>query len=457
MDFGNLAVHGRSPTRTSMVTNPIRRLLWWMISPYFRAAGNQINERIDGSVHSVTVHFDEKLHAASASWQHAFNATVQESVRAAVGFQLAGMRKDLTASAYRLAGLEEEAAATAQARQTLADQQNRLLDSQNKLADHQDKLRAHLNDTVDFVKALQQELHSSLQGRDDRLGELTRAKDMLHYEIRAAVQSLTERIDSLTRGEPLRAGDRIAVGEGSLVIAASPAGTRFLVRQSDLIGRLIVDGQEWEPHVRTAIEHASRPDAIAVDAGAYIGLHTVTMSRWFRTVHAFEPQRGIFQMLCGNLALNGRTNVEAYKMALYDRAGSMRLAPQERQEVSAPVCNGQPDYDHIANAAALSFDFVADGSGEVQAIALDDMALDGVALIKVDAQGADLRILQGARETIRRSRPTVLFEWERDLGSQHGTNLDDYYAFFREMDYDVILLQDTSPGRQADFLARPRQ
>ena len=86
----------------------------------------------------------------------------------------------------------------------------------------------------------------------------------------------------------------------------SPTGANFLVRQHDLIGRLISDGREWEPHVRMAIEHAARPNGVAVDAGAYIGVHTITMSRWFRTVHAFEPQKGIFQILCGNLALNGR-------------------------------------------------------------------------------------------------------------------------------------------------------
>jgi FkbM family methyltransferase len=85
------------------------------------------------------------------------------------------------------------------------------------------------------------------------------------------------------------------------------------------------------------------------------------MSRRFRTVHAFEAQRGIFQILCGNLALHGRLNVVAHNESLCDRAGSMRLTSQERQEVNVPKCDGQPDYDHIDNAAAPSFDFVNHG------------------------------------------------------------------------------------------------
>jgi hypothetical protein len=85
------------------------------------------------------------------------------------------------------------------------------------------------------------------------------------------------------------------------------------------------------------------------------------------------------------------------------------------------------------------------------------MALENVALIKVDTQGADLRVLQGAEGTIRRCQPTVLFEWERDLASQHGAVLEDYYAFFDGLGYEVAILQETTPGRQADYIAKPRK
>jgi FkbM family methyltransferase len=161
-------------------------------------------------------------------------------------------------------------------------------------------------------------------------------------------------------------------------------------------------------------------------------------------------------MLCGNLALNDFSNVIAHNTALYDRPGHVRLAPQERQETDMPLRNGHPDYAHITNAAALSFDFTDDGDGDARAVALDDMSLENVCLIKVDTQGADLRVLQGAADTIRRCRPVILFEWERDLDLQHGTTLDAFFSFFAEMNYDVVMLHDTTPGRQGDYLAKPR-
>jgi FkbM family methyltransferase len=411
MDLGHLAANGRSTTWTAWATNPVRRALWWLAAPYFHGAGVEVGRYVAAEIdRHVTAEIDRKSQAALVS--------THDAIRTAISSQLGGVCKDAMAVAHRLAGLEEEAAMASEARTAIANR-------------------------VDLL----------VQARDDLSAYIA----ALQKDVRSDIRALNERIDYLARGASLGAGNRVSVGPGSLVIIASPGGTHYLARQHDLIGRLIVDGREWEPHVRMEIERAARPDGVAVDAGAYIGVHTLAMSRWFRTVHAFEPQRGIFQMLCGNLALNGRLNVVAHNAALYDRAGSMRLSPKECQEVNVPTCDGQLDYEQIENAAALSFDFVADGNGDVPAIRLDDMALDKVALIKVDAQGADLRVLRGAEGTIARWQPIVLFEWERDLGVHHGGVLEDYYAFFGALGYDVAMLQETTPGRQADYIARPRK
>lgn len=393
MNLADLSAYGRSSTRTAWVTNPARRVVWWLIAPYFRAAGTEIDRHIAAEI-------DRHIAAKAGNPVQFDEQDAANAVRLIAASQLGGIRKDLTAIAYRLAGLEEESAGIEVVRHDIAE---------------------------------------------------------LQQDVRAVVQGVSGRIDLLERGTRLRAGDRLAIGDENLVIIVSSAGTRLLVHENDLIGHLIAEGGEWEPHVRTAIERAAQPDGIAVDAGAYIGTHTITMSRCFRTVHAFEPQLGIYQMLCANLALNSRLNVVTHNAGLYDRAGSMRLAPQERQDVEVFIHENAPNYSQISNAAALTFDFVPEGGGDVKAIALDDMALKDVAVIKIDTQGADLRVLRGAQGTIRRCQPTVLFEWERDLGKHHGAALEDYHTFFDALGYDITMLQDTTPGRQADYIATPRR
>lgn len=328
-------------------------------------------------------------------------AEAEKRATAKVDSRLGGLRKDASAVAHRIAGLEEEAGAVSER-----------------------------------MAALARDSGLATQGVDERLGKLEQSLE----EVRQQARTIS-----------LRAHD-----SNGLVLAEGVKGDRFLVRQHDHIGSRIIAGEEWEPHVRKAIEEAARPGAIAIDAGAYIGVHTMTMSRCFSAVHAFEPQRGIFQVLCGNLALNERFNVTTHNMALYDRRTAMRLAPQDHQEVDVPINAGDIDYNRLENAAALSFEIAAAGDEQISAIALDEMKLENVALIKVDTQGADLQVLVGAEKTIAQSRPVILFEWERDLGARHGSTIDGFLSFFEKLDYDVNVLHETSPGRQADYIAKPR-
>ena len=462
MDLGRIKAHGRSSTGKAWLTNPLRSVLWLLTAPYFQGTGAEIEQRLQ--------EIEQRLRG--------FAAGIGQG---RVDSYLAGARKDTLALAHRLAGLEDEAATAEQVRKALCERigtaETEAHDAAAYVASLQQDVRSSVqalcerigtaeteaHEAAACVASLHQDVRSSVQALGERIGTVeTEAHEAaahvasLHQDVRSSVQALGERIGTVEAKAHEAAAHVAPLHQDTLVLATTSAGAHFLVRQHDLIGHLVAQGQEWEPHVRIAIERTARLDGVAVDAGAYIGLHTVTMSHTFGTVHAFEPQLGIYQLLRANLALNDSTNVVTHNLALYDRAGPMRLAPQNRQEVPTPMRDGHPDYARITNAAALTFEVTDEGGGEVRAVALDDLALEGVALIKVDTQGADLRVLRGAEDTIRRCRPVILFEWERDLGLQHGTTLDAYHTFFVGMDYDVAVLQETSPGRQADYIARPR-
>ena len=440
MGFGNLAEFGRSTSRMAWATNPVRRVLWRLIAPYFRGAGVRItayvavveraaNARIDSLAATVSSADGaanariDALAATASSAGGAANAGID--AKAAFASQMGSLRKDSYAVAQRIAGLEEE---------------------QGK--------------SVERMTALSRELHAVSDGLDRRHIKVERDLDEIRQS--AAVSERmgaewSERFDGLDAAiVELRGLVKPSPNERGLVLAKSPTGDRLMVRQHDHIGGLILSGKEWEPHVREAIEDAAASDGIAIDAGAYIGIHTMTMARCFRTVHAFEPQKGIFQVLCGNLALNERSNVVTYPMALYDRKTGMKLGSQERQEVDLPMRNGQVLYRELRNAAALTFEVASEDDSQIAAIPLDDLALNNIKLIKVDAQGADLHVLRGARETIASCRPIILFEWERDLAASHGTKLDDVHTFLAELDYDVAVLHEIVPDRQLDFIAKPR-
>jgi FkbM family methyltransferase len=449
MDLGPIRKQGNSMTGRAWITNPTRSILWRLALPYFQGIGHEI-DRLEAEV-------AERLRTEAAQIEGRLKTELAAQQAAAMSSKLGGVQKDLMAVAHRLSGLEEEAEAAAQARDGLARQAGNAAAEARQSATSMSSFSQQIGE---WIQKLGQRIDALADGPSARAvaeaHEAMASVLSLRHEVISLIQALNERIDTLARGPFFRAGGSIALGREDLVVAPYVGGTHFLVRQRDLIGGQVANGGEWEPHVRAVIERAALPEGVAVDAGAYIGLHTVAMSRCFGTVHAFEPQRDIFHVLCGNLALNGCTNVVTHNLALYDHAGPMRLAPPERQEIPLPLREGKPDYSRISNAAALTFEPVGNEAGEVHAIPLDELALEKVTLVKVDTQGADLRVLQGAADTIRRCRPTVLFEWEHDLSSQHGTTLEEYHAFFAALDYDVSVLHETSPGRQVDYLATPR-
>jgi len=148
-----------------------------------------------------------------------------------------------------------------------------------------------------------------------------------------------------------------------------------------------------------------KPGMLVVDVGANIGCHTVLMAKAVGpegAVVAFEPQRIVHQMLCANAALNGLLNVHALNAAAGREEGGVQVPPM--------------DY-----AAAGNFGGVrvapGEGAGEpggerVRLTTIDGLGLHACHFIKIDVQGMELDVIEGAAETIGVHRPALYFENE---------------------------------------------
>jgi FkbM family methyltransferase len=137
---------------------------------------------------------------------------------------------------------------------------------------------------------------------------------------------------------------------------------------------------------------------LVLDVGANVGTHTVFFARRVGAggrVHAFEPQRIVFQTLCANVALNSLTNVHAHQAAVGRAAGTARLPPI--------------DYHQAANFGGVALDGVTEGES-VPVMSLDELDLPRCKLLKMDVEGMELAALEGARSLIERCRPMIYLE-----------------------------------------------
>jgi hypothetical protein len=108
--------------------------------------------------------------------------------------------------------------------------------------------------------------------------------------------------------------------EGAMIYNAND---RFIGRALDKYGEISPDEVRF-------LRQLIGPGMTVVEVGANIGILTVPFAKLVQPggmVIAFEPQRIIYQMLCGNIAINAIENVIAYNMAVGRRSGSITFRP----------------------------------------------------------------------------------------------------------------------------------
>jgi FkbM family methyltransferase len=190
------------------------------------------------------------------------------------------------------------------------------------------------------------------------------------------------------------------------VCSADEQGSFYIDTEEDYIKAFLFDGDPWEGEYIELLKKYVKPRTIALDIGAHIGTHTVTLSKAIGEhglVIAFEPQRKIYRELCMNMQLNGCNNVVPLLLALGDRNTEVIMPPPpEGNEGGRAIIEG-----YNANAA---------GSEEIRIRRLDDFKLKNVSFIKMDVEAYEDRALEGARKTIEMFHPVIFIEIQGDPG-----------------------------------------
>jgi FkbM family methyltransferase len=157
---------------------------------------------------------------------------------------------------------------------------------------------------------------------------------------------------------------------------------------------------EVEMHL---VDLLCRRDEDAIDVGANCGGYVHFMQRYARHVVAFEPMPEFATLLRAKFA----RNVTVEQIALSDRAGEV--------ELHIPVIDGIRAGGCSTISSEASATYAVDDVIPARMDRLDDVYRGTVGFIKIDVEGHEQAVLDGAIGTIRRCLPRVLVEIEERM------------------------------------------
>jgi FkbM family methyltransferase len=181
-----------------------------------------------------------------------------------------------------------------------------------------------------------------------------------------------------------------------------------------VVGAIEFAGGAYEPHVTKLLASIVRNDSVCLDIGANIGAISLVLGRLARAgrVYAFEPGATNYQFLVDNIETNHLANIAPVNVGLLDRTTDVEFCYVE----SVAGCSFIPGND------------VREGVIErIHCVTLDQWVIDErltrLDVVKLDAEGAEIAVLQGGSATIARFRPALVIEfnptpmqrfWQRD-------------------------------------------
>ena len=217
----------------------------------------------------------------------------------------------------------------------------------------------------------------------------------------------------------------------------------FRVNLEDRIQRQMWLGC-YESHIHRVLSAVLSTGSVFLDVGANIGYHAYFAAGLVGPrgdVSAFEPDPDIHAVLTRNLASFRWARAE--NVAVWDGAGSL--------EFERSFLRSESGWGALTAVRNLN-------KGErisVRTISLDSWGgaagLSSLDVVKLDAEGAEVRILAGARSILSEFHPVLLMEVSAPLLIQGGSSPSALIGELSSLSYDTFILEDSRISPYADI------
>jgi FkbM family methyltransferase len=223
-------------------------------------------------------------------------------------------------------------------------------------------------------------------------------------------------------------------------IARFDGGTRISISLADHIeSQIFWQGvQEGDRGEVELLKQLLKPGDVFLDVGANVGVFTLLAAKRLSEgrVHAFEPSPFHLEKLAANLRLNAFENIEVHPVGLSDSAGISTLffPPSEDGLTNTGMAS---QFRHSALVA---------WEEQVRCVVLDEYVRDAkikkIDVMKIDVEGAELKVLEGGKSCIAEHRPYVVMEVSREHLARAGEKVERLVHFWKALGYRLYTVDN---------------
>ena len=211
--------------------------------------------------------------------------------------------------------------------------------------------------------------------------------------------------------------------KNQVMIAESLFKKKYKIFSQDYAGSNLLVTGVWEPYVSMIIERILQPGDVFLDVGANFGYFSILASELVQKtgkVMSFECNPNIAALLKENAQINGCENITLYEHALGDHEGKADF-------FLSSTDTGHGSLDQAKNSQRIS----------VNIHKYDDLNLDcEVRLIKIDVEGAELRVLKGMNSLLSSAhKPYVICEMSNKFDGRGGDKVKDIMEYMCDFGY----------------------
>jgi FkbM family methyltransferase len=196
----------------------------------------------------------------------------------------------------------------------------------------------------------------------------------------------------------------------------------------------------FEPNEFAFLARTLRPGMTFIDVGANEGLFTLFAARRVGAtgrVIAAEPSGRERALLKRNIALNGLANTTVVSQALADAPGTAELLIAPRR-YGLHNTLGDFIYQYDGAPAPERETVVVETLDGLQ----QRLSLARVDVMKIDVEGAEVKVLTGGRALLATSRPILLVEANEEALGHQGTSTAALLDLLRALDYQIHIFNE---------------